>query len=180
MIFFNIICFILLPFLPLCGIFVVHPNEEVIIEAFGKPLKVIKKSGLNWYFPIFRSLKRISTALTTEEIRGSSVPDLNGSPLNVSVVITYQIIDSLNAVYNVLNRYKYLHTQALEVVRRVVSNFKYRDNDQNKITLLKDSMMIGKYMKELINIKLKIAGIKVTRMELMEISYHTEIAQGML
>lgn len=31
-------------------------------------------------------------------------------------------------------------------------------------------------MKELINIKVKVAGIKVARMELMEISYHREIA----
>ena len=37
-------------------------------------------------------------------------------------------------------------------------------------------MIIGKYMKELLNIKLQIAGVVVTRMELMEISYHTEIA----
>lgn len=68
----------------------------------------------------------------------------------------------------------------MEVVRRVVSNFKYRDNDENEHTLLKDSMVIGKYMKDLINIKVEQAGLFVTRMELMEISYHTEIAQGML
>ena len=68
----------------------------------------------------------------------------------------------------------------MEVVRRVVSQFKYRSNDPNEHTLIKDSMIIGKYMKELLNIKLKIAGVIITRMELMEISYHTEIAQGML
>lgn len=31
-------------------------------------------------------------------------------------------------------------------------------------------------MKNLLNIKLELAGIKITRMELMEISFHTEIA----
>lgn len=35
-------------------------------------------------------------------------------------------------------------------------------------------------MRELVNLKLKTAGINVARMELMEISYHPEIAQGML
>lgn len=68
----------------------------------------------------------------------------------------------------------------MEVVRRVVSQYKYRSNEENEPTLLKDSMVIGKFMKEMINIKLNIAGIQVTRMELMEISYHPEIAQGML
>ena len=37
-------------------------------------------------------------------------------------------------------------------------------------------MIIGKYMKELLNLKMDVAGILITRMELMEISYHTEIA----
>lgn len=64
----------------------------------------------------------------------------------------------------------------MEVVRRVVSFFTYRSNDVNEATLLKDSLIIGKYMKELLNLKMKVAGILVTRMELMEISYHTEIA----
>lgn len=36
--------------------------------------------------------------------------------------------------------------------------------------------MIGRYMRELVNLKLKTAGINVTRMELMEVSYHPEIA----
>ena len=49
-------------------------------------------------------------------------------------------------------------------------------NDEDEPTLLSDSMVIGQYMRELINIKIHVAGIKVTRMELMEISYHTEIA----
>ena len=35
-------------------------------------------------------------------------------------------------------------------------------------------------MKDLVNLKISNAGIHVTRMELMEISYHPEIAQGML
>ena len=68
----------------------------------------------------------------------------------------------------------------MEVVRRVVSHFKYRSNDENESTLLKDSMIIGKFMKELLNIKLKIAGIKISRMELMEISYHTEISRNVI
>ena len=62
----------------------------------------------------------------------------------------------------------------------MVSFFKYRSNDPNEPTLLKDSMVIGKYMRELLTLKMEVAGILITRMELMEISYHPEIAQGML
>lgn len=179
MVFFNTIFFIfILPIL--FGFFTIKPNEIVIIEVLGKPIKTMQTPGLNWYFPIATSFRRISKSLRTIELNGTSVPDKNGSPLTISVVITYSIQNALFSTYNVQNETNYLHTQALEVVRRVVSKFKYRSNNENEVTLLKDSMVLGRYMKDLLNIKMETAGIFITRMELMEISYHVEIAQGML
>ena len=162
------------------GFFTVDHNNVVIIEAFGKPIKLIKEPGLHWYFPCMNKFHILSKKLSTIQLKGSSVPDLMGSPLEISVVITCSIQDALSATYNVTNESNYLNTQALEVVRRVISKFRKRSNDENENTLLKDSMVLGKFMKELLNIKMKLAGIVVTRMELMEISYHPGIAQGML
>lgn len=82
----------------------------------------------------------MSNALITKEIIGSSVPDLNGSPLNVSVVITYKVVDTIKALYNVKRYNSYLESQAMEVVRRVVSYYKYRSNEESEPTLLNDSM----------------------------------------
>lgn len=50
----------------------------------------------------------ISTALNTTRLEGSSVPDLTGAPLNVSVVVTYVVSDPIAATYNVDNRVNYL------------------------------------------------------------------------
>jgi len=58
-------------------------------------VKIVKESGLHWYFPCYNKFIKVSHALQTMEIKGSSVPDLNGSPLNVSVVITYKIEEPL-------------------------------------------------------------------------------------
>lgn len=179
MIIFNLFFFLFI--IPIFyGFMQIGPNEIIIVESLGKPVKLIKDAGLHWYFPCMNRFRKVNKSLTTNQLKGSSVPDLNGSPLNISVVITYSIQGALAATYNVVNEYNFLNTQALEVVRRVISKFKYRSNDPNEVTLLKDSMVLGKYMKELLNIKMKLAGIVVTRMELMEISYHPEIAQGML
>lgn len=101
MIILNLIFFPIL----LCGFFTIQPNEIVVVQSFGKPIKILSSPGLNWYFPLATQLKRASTALQTVEIKGSSVPDLNGSPLNVSVVITYQIKDAVKNFYNVINSY---------------------------------------------------------------------------
>jgi hypothetical protein len=176
---FNIFFFLFL-FPILYGFFTIEPNEMVIVEVLGKPIKVMSKPGLNWFFPIATKFRKVSRALKTVELKGNSVLEKEGSPLYVSVVITYSINNALYSTYNVQDETQYLHSQALEVVRRVVAQFKYRSNDPKETTLLKDSLIIGKFMKELINIKMETAGIIVTRMELMEIGYHTEIAQAML
>ena len=74
-----------------CGFYEINPNEAMILEAFGKPIKIVREQGLHWYWPFGVSFKRVTMALNTIRIRGTSVPDLQGSPLNISVVITYVI-----------------------------------------------------------------------------------------
>lgn len=59
MIFLNIVFFPLL----LCGFYTLHPNEVIIIETFGKPIKIVNRIGLHWYFPLATRFIRISTAL---------------------------------------------------------------------------------------------------------------------
>ena len=60
--FFNFI--FLLPVITFCcGFYSVEPNETMILEVFGKPIKKIEDSGLHWYFPLFVSKKLVSNAL---------------------------------------------------------------------------------------------------------------------
>lgn len=102
----------------------------MILEIFGRPVKIIYETGLGWYFPLGVVKKKVSMELNTIEIKGSSVPDKGGSPLNVSVVITYAVENPLATVYNVDNPIDYLKSQSLEVVKRVISYFPYRSNNE--------------------------------------------------
>ncbi len=55
--------FYLLPFVwALLGFYfgMNEPNEEVIVEYFGKPAKIIKKAGLYIKSPLFSSVKKVS------------------------------------------------------------------------------------------------------------------------
>lgn len=118
--------------------------------------------------------------MNTLEIRGSSVPDKIGSPLNVSAMITYKITNPLAAVYNVQNYQTYIKDQALEVLKRVCSRFPYDSKNSHEPSLMNDSSDIAIFLKELLNAKCKIAGAEILRMEIMEFSYHKEIAANML
>ena len=118
-------------------------------EVLSKPIKVMDTPGLNFYFPIATNFRKVSKALHTIELSSSSVPDINSSPLTNSVVITYSIQNALFSTfstYNVQNETNYLDIQALEVVRRIVSKIRYKWNHKNEITLLKDSMILVKYI----------------------------------
>jgi regulator of protease activity HflC (stomatin/prohibitin superfamily) len=79
------------------------------------------------------------------ELKGSSVPDSNGSPLHVSAVLTYKVIDPVASLYNVNNFNKYIKDQALEVIKRVISYFPYKSRNENEPSLLNDTMIIGKF-----------------------------------
>lgn len=105
--FLNLIVFIILPlYLSLCWI-VISPNEAVIVSSFGKVRKVIHEPGCH-YTPLL-ARQSISTKVETMTIAGSSVPDLKGSPMNVSVIVNYKIVDPIRAVYAVDDYKGYLY-----------------------------------------------------------------------
>lgn len=77
------------------------------------------------------------------ELKGSSVPDQNGSPMNVSAIVTYKIVDPVASMFNVDQFQKYVYDQGLEVLKRVLSRFPYRASNSGEPSLLDDTMIIG-------------------------------------
>lgn len=77
------------------------------------------------------------------ELKGSSVPDSNGSPMNVSAILTYKITDPMASLFNVDNFERYVYDQGLEVLKRVLSRFPYRASKAGEPSLLDDTMIIG-------------------------------------
>ena len=62
---------------------------------------MIKEPGCH-YNPLLERTY-ISAKVETLQINGSSVPDLKGSPMHVSVIVNFQIIDPIRAMYAVDN-----------------------------------------------------------------------------
>jgi regulator of protease activity HflC (stomatin/prohibitin superfamily) len=112
-------------------------------------------------------------------IEGSSVPDLKGSPMNVSAIVNYKIEDALKSTFAVRDYERFIYNQSLEVMRTVCSKFAYRSGDDQPC-LMTDSYLIGHYMAGLLQERCEICGVKIEKMELMEVAYHTEVAQSLL
>lgn len=173
----NFLVMIVLPlYLSICWI-VVKPNEAVITSTFGKVRSVINKPGCH-YNPL-QEKQYVSTKIETLTIKGSSVPDLKGSPMNVSVIVNYKIVDPIKSVYAVDDYKGYIYNQCLEVVRTVCSRFSYRSSNAEPC-LMTDSSLIGHYMAELLQERTEICGVDIHKMEIMEVAYHAEVAQALL
>ena len=97
----NVLIFFLLPIYIMACFVTVEPNQAIVFTSFGKIRKVIKEPGCH-YNPLLNP-ERISTKVETLQIKGSSVPDLKGSPMVVSAIVNYKIIDPIKTLYAVDN-----------------------------------------------------------------------------
>lgn len=154
--------------------------QAVIITVFGKILRVEMVPGVHWMPPLMVEKHFVNLAINTMQVKGSSVPDSNGSPMTVSTIVNYIINDPVAAVYSVENLYIFIHTQAYDVVRRICGKFRYISNDPAEITLLNDGHHICGHMKQLLQKRCEIAGVTILRMDFIDIAYHTEIAAQLL
>jgi len=172
---------ILLPLflLPLwASFFTVQPKEEVLILFWGKLNTVKRKPGIYWYSFIGRSMIKVSTRTQTIDIKKTTVVDLNGNPIIVSGIVTFQIIDTIKAAFDVQNVNDYLNKQALAVLKKVCSRYPYESKDGH--SLQRESDNVSKEMIAILQRKANICGAKIMSFDLTDLQYAPEIAQGML
>jgi regulator of protease activity HflC (stomatin/prohibitin superfamily) len=61
--------------------------------------------GVHWMAPCMVEKHHVNLAINTMQVLGSSVPDSNGSPMNISTIVNYIVTDPVASVYNVENLY---------------------------------------------------------------------------
>lgn len=107
------------------------------------------------------------------------MPDLKGSPMNVSVIVNFKIVDPVKATFGVDNYKFYIENQSLEVLRTACSRFNYKSSNDEPC-LMSDSALIGHHMAGLLSERCQVCGIEILKMEIMEVAYHPEVAQSLL
>ena len=100
--------------------------------------------------------------------------------MNVSAIVNYCITQPATAKYAVNNLEFFINNQAQEVVKMVCAQFLYKSNNPDEVSLLSDSKFIGTQLRKILQVRCADAGVAITRMELMEFSYHAEVAQSLL
>lgn len=165
------------PITAFSGFLTVKKGYNAVITNFGKYHGTVPE-GLHWRAPVFANFESVFVGRQTHDMQDSKTPDTNNNPVIVSGVVNYNIEYPENYVFNIGSDEEYLPSQAELVLKRVVSQYPYESSDGRCLT--KEGDEISKIMRDQLQEKVDIAGIKIHDFNLTDVYYSSEISQAML
>jgi len=153
--------------------FVVPPRQEVAITHLGVLTRMEKKPGCHTSYPFGRSIRTISTVQKVLALPETKVADASGSPVVVSAILNYRVVDSKKALFNVQDVYAYCNSNAQSVLKQVVGSYTYEQ-------LKNEGSVVTRSLLNRIAPLLAVAGVECQSFQLNELNYAPEIASGML
>ncbi|ATL47611.1 band 7 protein [Chitinophaga caeni] len=176
----GIILFILFVFTAK-GIMIVNPNHSRVLTFFGKYVGTVKKNGLLWVNPLYRSY---NISLRQNNLNGQTlkVNDKMGNPIEIAAVIVWYVSDTYKAAFEVDNYVQYVNVQSEAAVRHLATNCPYdrMEDESAEITLRDGGEKVNELLELELNERLKPAGITVKEARISHLAYAPEIAGAML
>ena len=163
------------------GITVVQPNYATVLTFFGKYVGTIKQNGLLFVNPLYKKTKVTLRTQSTESSR-LKVNDKLGNPIEIALVILWQISDTYKATFEVDNFKEYVKNQSEAAVRHLATSYAYDniESDHPQITLSGNSDQVTQLMEDELNNRLVNAGITIIEARISHLAYAPEIAGAML
>jgi len=160
---------------------IILPERLNLVELyFGNYYGTITEPGCYCRNSCFVELRRVTIAMKTIDLPNIKVIDAKGSPLIVSGIVTYEVVDARKASIDVIDAFKYVADMAPAILKRVVANYPYENEDPDVTSLRGHTEIIGNVMRESLQARVNIAGVRIDNFSINELSYAPEIAQAML
>lgn len=166
-------------FFLLFGLFMVQPNNAVVLQLFGRYVGTTREEGLRWANP-FYSKRPISLRVRNFESSKLKVNELEGSPIEIASVVVWQVVDSAEAMFQVDDYENFVHVQSESALRQMATTYPYDLHDDVKIALRSHSAEISEHLQREIQERLAQAGVKVIEARISHLAYAPEIASAML
>lgn len=213
------IAYLALGWIPWCGLKVLRPQEALVLTLFGKYVGTIKEDGFYYVNPFCSSVnpaaktklsqsgdvkttyvpgasvtvdemgKKISLKLMTLSNSRQKINDCLGNPVEIAIAVTWRVVDTAKAVFEVDNYKEFLSLQCDSALRDIVRIYPY-DVAQNVDTtgdgiadegsLRGSSEIVAGRIKDEIQKRVAGAGIVVEEARITYLAYATEIAAVML
>lgn len=161
--------------------FIISERQEMVELFLGSYRGTITEPGCYCRTCICTEFRRIGTQLISFDLKNTKVLDAIGSPIMVSGIVTYQIVDARAAAIDVQDSHTYIRDQAPAVLKRVVSQFPYASPPDSNVPCLRtETSIVADRMRDALQQRVRVAGIRVHSFSINELSYAPEIAQSML
>lgn len=165
----------------------VNPAAETKLNQSGDVVPVDKNNPLTG--TALQTKKKMSLKVMTLNNSRQKINDCLGNPIEIGIAVTWQIVDTAKAAFNVENYKEFLSLQCDGALRNIVRLYPY-DVAQNVDTtgdgvaddgsLRGSSEIVANRIKEEIQEKVAEAGIKIIESRITYLAYATEIAAVML
>ena len=199
-----------------CGLTIIRPQEAVVLTLFGKYIGTLKETGFYFVNPFCSPInpaaktqlnqsgdvktkntinqaeaatKKISLKIMTLNNNRQKINDCLGNPVEIGIAVTWRIVNTAKAVFNVDNYKEYLSLQCDSALRNIVRLYPYDvspnvdttgDGIADDGSLRGSSEIVAARIKEEIQAKVDEAGIKIVDARITYLAYAPEIAAVML
>jgi hypothetical protein len=161
------------------GLFVVNPNEGLVLQLFGAYRGTVNEAGLRWANP-FYSKRRISQRVRNFESARLKVNDTDGNPIEIAAVVVWRVVDTAEACFEVDDYENYVKVQSEAAVRNLATRYPYDSHEEQQVSLRGSTAEVAKDLKHEIQERLAKAGVEVIEARISHLAYAPEIAAAML
>ena len=162
------------------GFFVVQPNQAAVLVFFGRYVGSVKTNGFFWVNP-FTTRKKISLRARNLNGQKLKVNDRAGNPIEIAVVVVWQVENTAQAQFDVDDYEGYVTTQSESAVRHLATSYRYdAPDDENEPSLRGAIDVVSAQLERELAERLSRAGVTVVEARLSHLAYAPEIAGAML
>jgi regulator of protease activity HflC (stomatin/prohibitin superfamily) len=166
--------------LMLPGFFFLNPNFSCVLVLFGDYKGTVRKNGFHWVNPLYAK-KRISLRARNFDSEKIKVNDKVGNPIQIGVILVWQVSDTFKAAFDVDNYEAFVRIQSDSAVRSLAGEYPYDNFDSDgEITLRSGQEEVNHALEANLKNRLDIAGIQVIEARIGYLAYAPEIAGAML
>jgi len=175
---------ILIAIFCLPGFRILKPQEAMVLNFFGEYAGTLRGAGFHWVNPFAQSVTPflpISLKATTLDNGKQKINDELGNPIEVGIIVIWEIQDTAKAIFNVQDYRTFISAQSDSALRNIVRTYPYDAPEDSGIQSLRgDSAEISQKLKAEIQRNVKVAGINVVDAKITHLAYAPEIAVAML
>ena len=163
----------------LLGLFMVSPNQGVVLQLFGAYRGTAKAQGLRWANPLL-SKKAVSLRVRNFESSRLKVNDNDGNPIEIAAVVVWKVVETAEAVFEVDDFENYVHVQSEAALRNLATSYPYDAHAEELVSLRSHTSAVADHLKREIQERLSKAGVEVIEARISHLAYAPEIAAAML